>query len=282
MNWQTGDFVITWQTKDQIDEWDIFARQFSFDLLTIGSEFQVNDTTTKKQTDPSIDINDSGDFIIAWTSNILGDDNLEVLYRRFDSTGTAIDLVDETASDNSTKNQRNTTVAIDNSGNYVVAWESQDQDYVDGKYGIYAQIWDNTGTEIRNEFVVNETLPKDQINAPISMGGNGDFIISWQSESTEKDVNFEVYAKRFDITGTAQGGEFLVNLTANKDQGNPDVALNRNGDFVVVWQSKGQDAGDSQGIYGQMYRDSRIAQRRTRSAASCAQAWRRRGKTRLV
>ena len=89
MNWQTGDFVITWQTKDQIDEWDIFARQYSFDLLTIGNEFQVNDSTTKKQIDPSVAINDSGDFIIGWTSNILGDENLEVLYRRFDWSGTA-------------------------------------------------------------------------------------------------------------------------------------------------------------------------------------------------
>ncbi len=255
MNWQTGDFVISWQTKDQVDELDIFARQYSFDLLTIGSEFQVNDNTTKKQIDPSVAINDSGDFIIGWTSNILGDENLEVMYRRFDWSGTALDLTDQTANDNSTKNQENADVAIDNAGNFVVTWQSKDQDYGDDKYGIYAQIWDNTGAEIKNEFLVNDTLPKNQSNPSISMDNNGDFIVSWQSESTVKDVKYEVYAKRFDINGNATGNEFLVNLTSDNDQAAPDIALNRSGDFVVVWQSKGQDSGDSQGVFGQQYKD---------------------------
>ena len=250
MNWQTGDFVVTWQSKDQIDEWDIFARQFSFDLATIGNEFQVNNSTLKKQTDPSIDINDSGDYIIGWETAILGDDNLEVMYRRFDWSTGAIDATDQTANDNSTKNQENAAVAINNAGNFVVAWQSKDQDYGDDKYGIYAQIWDNTGSEIRNEFRINDTLPMDQLNPSISMADNGDFIIGWQSHST----NSEIYAKRFDITGNPEGDEFLVNLTSVKDQANPDVALNRNGDFVVAWQSEDQD-GFGQGVFGQQFKN---------------------------
>ena len=122
-----------------------------------------------------------------------------------DLTGPArrIDLTDQTANDNSTKNQENADVAIDNAGNYVVTWQSKDQDYGDDKYGIYAQIWDNTGTEIKNEFLVNDTLPKNQSNPSISMDDDGDFIVSWQSESAEKDIKYEVYAKRFDINGNA-------------------------------------------------------------------------------
>ena len=257
MNWQTGDFVITWQTKGQIDDWDIFARQYSFDLLTIGNEFQVNHATTQKQNDPSIDINDSGEFIIGWESNILGDENLEVVYRRFDWSSGAIDLTDRTANDNLTKNQENAAVALDNAGNYVVAWQSKDQDYADDKYGIYAQIWDNTGTEIKNEFRINDTLPRNQSNPSVAMDENGNFIVSWQSDSAKDSSDYEVYAKRFDVNGNPDGDEFLVNLTADKDQANPDVALNRNGDFVIVWQSEKQDTADSLGIFGQSYKDIR-------------------------
>ena len=48
------------------------------------------------------------------------------------------------------------------------------------------------------------------------------------------------------------GGEFQVNTTDSDFQGSQSVAMDSDGDFVVTWQSDGQDGSDN-GIYGQRY-----------------------------
>ncbi|MDZ8086445.1 MAG: cadherin-like domain-containing protein, partial [Nostoc sp. DedQUE12b] len=51
--------------------------------------------------------------------------------------------------------------------------------------------------------------------------------------------------------GVAQGGEFKVNTYTTSDQSIPTVAMNAGGDFVISWQSDGQD-GSINGIYAQL------------------------------
>jgi VCBS repeat-containing protein len=48
------------------------------------------------------------------------------------------------------------------------------------------------------------------------------------------------------------GGEFKVNTTISKTQDSPSVATDSDGDYVVTWQSYGQD-GSLYGVYGQRY-----------------------------
>jgi hypothetical protein len=55
------------------------------------------------------------------------------------------------------------------------------------------------------------------------------------------------------------GGEFKVNTTTNRTQEGPSVATDSDGDFVVTWQSYGQD-GQWEGIYGQRYNAAGVAQ----------------------
>ena len=56
--------------------------------------------------------------------------------------------------------------------------------------------------------------------------------------------------------GDALGNDFAVNSTLLANQENPSIAMDADGDFVVVWQGNGQDADnveDAQGIYAQRY-----------------------------
>ena len=53
----------------------------------------------------------------------------------------------------------------------------------------------------------------------------------------------------------ADGPEFRVNTHTPSDQALPATAMDADGDFVVVWQSNGQDqvTGTNEGVYGQRY-----------------------------
>jgi uncharacterized protein GlcG (DUF336 family) len=83
------------------------------------------------------------------------------------------------------------------------------------------------------------------------MDSTGDFVIAWQSNGQDGDGN-GVFAQRYNAAGATQGGEFQVNTYTTSDQTNPAVAMDATGDFVIAWQSNGQD-GDGSGIYAQRY-----------------------------
>jgi hypothetical protein len=78
-----------------------------------------------------------------------------------------------------------------------------------------------------------------------------DFVVTWQSLGQDGG-GYGVFAQRVS-GGTLLGSEFRVNSYTSLDQSSPRVAASGVADnFVVVWQSEGQD-GDQGGIFGQRY-----------------------------
>jgi hypothetical protein len=61
-----------------------------------------------------------------------------------------------------------------------------------------------------------------------------------------------VFARRIDASGNPAASEFVINPVTDDDQMNPDVAVDADGSFVVVWQSDNQD-GSGSGIYGRCF-----------------------------
>ncbi len=91
------------------------------------------------------------------------------------------------------------------------------------------------------------------------MDAAGDFVVSWISD-LEDGSDWGVYAHRYNSSGVAQGNEFRVNTYTTGNQGffstgntgQPPVAMDAAGDFIVAWSSYAQD-GSSYGIYAQRY-----------------------------
>ena len=68
----------------------------------------------------------------------------------------------------------------------------------------------------------------------------GVFTVVWE-DFVGLTVNpVDIKARRFDASGTPLGSEFTVNTTTDGSQGQPEVAVGPNGEFVIVW------AGDSE------------------------------------
>jgi hypothetical protein len=70
---------------------------------------------------------------------------------------------------------------------------------------------------------------------------------------------YGIYGQRYNSTGVAQGGEFRVNSYTTDSQLTPAITSLATGDFVVVWESDGQD-GSPSGVYGQRYNSAGVAQ----------------------
>ncbi|MEM6784672.1 MAG: hypothetical protein AAF624_13165, partial [Bacteroidota bacterium] len=58
---------------------------------------------------------------------------------------------------------------------------------------------------------------------------------------------------------TPEGSEFQVNTETEDEQQAPSIAMDADGDFVIAWQSLGQD-GYGTGVYAQRYDAAGVAQ----------------------
>jgi len=148
------------------------------------------------------------------------------------------------------------SIAALGTGGFVAVWQSPGEDG-DGT-GVVARVIDGLGQPTGTEIAVNTTTAGDQggpvfarRGTAVAADGSGNFVVVWSSDG--QDGSGEgVFGQRFDSRGHKVGAEFQANTFTAGRQALPAVAASRDGSFVVVWESDGQD-GDGGGIYGQRY-----------------------------
>jgi len=138
--------------------------------------------------------------------------------------------------------------------------------------GIMAQLYDPpAGSDpalkpsvVASRISVNVQTLGIQDSPAVAMDAAGDFVVAWHAGHYFPPVGpLGIWARRFVRDGTAATGEFQVNTTSvNEGQVLPTVAMDDGGDFVVAWESHGQDPGDTAtqaGVYAQLFRFDRPA-----------------------
>lgn len=241
-----GDFVIAWESLNQDGDGEgVYAQRYNSAGVAVGGEIAVNTGTIGDQHDPVVGIDGSGNFVIAWTdSNGSGN---AVRARRFASNGTPLGS-QFTVNSFGVDNQDTPAIAMSANGNFVIAWESLNQDG-DGN-GVYAQRYDRFGNPVGGEIQVNTTTAGGQDDPSVAIDANGNFLVVWESSAQDGDGD-GVYGQYFDNTGAKQGSEFLINTFTTNSQDDPAIAMDVNGNALVVWESFDQD-GSGDGVYGQL------------------------------
>jgi hypothetical protein len=81
------------------------------------------------------------------------------------------------------------------------------------------------------------------------MDAAGNFVLVWSSHTP---TAVDVFARRYDAAGVAQGAEFQVNTYTTGAQGYPAVAIDPAGNFVVAWASS-QTTPNTDDIFARRY-----------------------------
>lgn len=89
---------------------------------------------------------------------------------------------------------------------------------------------------IGSEFLVNTTTIGNQIQPAVSSAADGRFVVVWDGETAGGSLN-DIYAQRFSANGEKLGAEVRVNTDIGERQGNPAVAMDAQGNYVVIWDS---------------------------------------------
>ena len=212
--------------------------------------------------------------LVSWITATIANSTTEYLVNSNDvgfdpNTGNAITI------DNQTNNQSHSSVAMDADGDYTIVWTSYGHDGGSGRRQLPAKTAfsasDTPPTARRRALSSRSIRPPRATSriAHVAMDADGDFVVTW--ESSTDGTNYDIYARRYVSTATAEyqpnvtnpnlplfmpfatnplyglngenGGEFRVNSTTAGDQRYPSVGMDDTGDIIVVWS--GQGSGDA-------------------------------------
>jgi hypothetical protein len=250
------NFTVVWEsTNSDGNGYGISCRRYNSAGTPLGNEVQVNTTVVNNQHDPFIAMRPTGEFVIVWVSDLQDGSGWGIYGQRFDASGNKagneFPVNSVTAGD-----QKQPSVGMDSTGNFVVEWESAGQD--GSGLGIYARRFNAAGAAQGSEFRVNTFTTNDQYASWITMNSSGAFVIAWSSVGQDGS-GVGIYAQRYNAAGTPQGSEFRANTFTASDQIYPTASIDAAGNFVIVWESLGQD-GSGRGIYCQRYNSAGVAQ----------------------
>jgi hypothetical protein len=227
-----------------------------------GGELQVNTYSTGTQWFSGIAVEPDGDFVVVWTdiADHDGDDS-GTFGQRFDRGGTrrGAEFQVNTFTTGYQGYYGDVSVATRKRGDFVVSWQSYGQ--VAG-WDVFGRRYADDGLPIGDEFLVNTYTFSDQGgfgpygNGSVAMAPDGRFVVVWASYDDEYLTYLNVRGQRYDPRGNPLGGEFLVNSSPEGYlEGNPDVATDALGNFVVVWS--GND-GNDYGVFGRRFNNDGV------------------------
>ncbi len=251
-----GDFVITWDGLNQDgSSVEIYAQRYNADGITAGAEFKVNNSTIGIQTNPSIAMDADGDFVITWDSDNQLGDSFDIYAQRYNTDGSEAGG-EFKVNTFITGSQSTPSIAMNAGGDFVIAWNSFEQD--GNILGIFAQRYNADGSTAGIEFPVNTITTLDQQTPSVAMDADGDFVITWRSKVKEPDnipEDLAIYARRYNANGDPlDTPEFKVNeTTIGNQQSDTSIAMDADGDFVITWRSN-DPTGDDLDVYHQRYK----------------------------
>lgn len=188
--------------------------------MAAGDVFPIGSAEGHKNS-PVAAMDAAGNLIVAWT----GSDGM--LAQRLSPTGAAIGapflLMDPTGETVGLNN-----IAANDAGNFVIVgthypmWEG------------FGRCFTADGAPRGPEFVLDGTGRLEQELA-VEMAPDGSFVVVWSQQYYDGEFDYQIRARRFSAACEPLGDSFTVNDVDTGEEYSPDIAMDANGNFIVVW-----------------------------------------------
>ncbi len=220
---------------------EVWLQRYQANGTAIGGPTLVSVSGGADDYDPSIAMDDDGDFVVAWESDDGSNEGIRA--RRYSNAGIALDASPIAVNATTSGHQERPDVAMDAVGNFVVVWDGESPS--DSK-GVYGRRFSAAGAALGGDFRANTQTSDEQTEAAVAMSGDGRFVVTWDSKNQDGS-SAGVYRQEYTASGALEGTELRVNTTTNGDQTNSAVAMDDNGGYVAAWSGEG--AGEPNGVF---------------------------------
>lgn len=242
---------------------DVFAQRFESDGTASGEAFHVNDTTGIIGGNPSVvmAVDESSNLTILWVdwrNQSPGFMHADIFAQRYASDGSIIGSNFKVNDEANMTNQYQSSIAVDDNGNFVVVWLDvcgRDSTTYYDYYNIIAQFYSKEGIPQGNNIKINEGKSVLYGKPSVGMDGRGNAVVAWEDTRNAqvhgRNWNVDIYMQRLSKCGQLVGSNVRVNDDDGEaSQGNCDLDMNLSGDFIIVWSDYRNDRRD---IYAQYF-----------------------------
>ena len=245
-----GNFIVVWMADStDSDRWAVYCRAYDKNGTALSSPSRMNNSSTGNQMYPQVACDYAGNFVSTWVNDNGDGDSFAIDAVRRNANGVAL-VGNFQVNTTTAGSQAMPSIAMDSIGNFVIAWQSENQD--GSGQGIYFKRYNNSGVVQGTETIANTTTAGNQQEPSVAMGSDGNFLITWSSFGQDTITsNYGIYGATFSSAGVAISGEIAINTRTTGTQDNADASVMEGNKFVVAWTSFDQD-GDKAGIYAQM------------------------------
>jgi len=247
---RNGNFGVCWlEINSHISNSSkMKCRLYKYDSSPITGEILLNDSTGNFHTLPSIEVNRSNEYIIAWNQK-------GILYQMIDSVGNKIGN-NILVNDNTVfAGQGDPAVNVRKDGNFIITWSDTRPPSSGNSDDIYFQMFDSMGNPIGLNQKVNDDIStaNQQRYPKISSDTTNKFIIAWH-DNRESFNSTQFYGQNYLSTGVKDGINFRLYSSSNKI-GALQLVKKEDGKYLVGWD---EDIGSTSTLYFQRYDSSNI------------------------
>src|SRR5439155_170754 len=100
----------------------------------------------------------------------------------------------------------------------------------------------SAGAPLSGEVQANTYTTGNQSYGWVDSAQDGSFVVVWQGPGAG-DPNGGIVGQRYDSQGMVLGGEFQVNTLTTSYQRGPDIHVQTDGSFAIVWSSAAHSFG---------------------------------------
>jgi VCBS repeat-containing protein/parallel beta-helix repeat protein len=231
-----GNYVVVWSSNSQDGSgWGVYARRFDANGQPLTGEFRINSVTSDNQQWASVAADNNGNFVVTWTSTNQDGTGQSIYARRYSAAGLALGsefLVNTTA----TGIQKNSTISMNSSGQFVVAWQGEGPG---DSSGVFFRRYAANGTAIdTTDKRANASSIGTQINPGVAIDGTGNIVVLWQD--TAKLYFQRILTSESDInstSGTWSNARVQIDSTLSTSDV-PALAMDAAGNFTVAYREQ--------------------------------------------
>lgn len=167
--------------------------------------------------------------VVVW-QDVYSSTDVDIRAQRYDAQGNK--LGSEIGVDTSAAYDWQPRVAMDDQGNFVVAWT---RGLGNGDPQVMVQRYSASGASLGSAFSVNPYRPYMQYGdtfAPdVAMDAHGNFAVVYQFEYSPTD--YDIYAKLYNSQGASAGTVYVA--TSGQHEYQPSIAMTPGGAFAVAY-----------------------------------------------
>lgn len=242
-NASVNDFVITYTFEYSSTDHDIYAARFDpTSGSTVGSALGIQ-TSSSDELDADVACAVAGSTcMVAYESGNAATSSTNVHARAFDASSWIVSGTGSPVTTSATKNNLAPTIAADDGGQYLVAWEHE---YSSSDTDVLAHRVDASGNLVGQRIDLATTTRHEERPDIAFIDTFGEYYITWQNEGPNAANDVEIWARSFSVAHAQAWVARRIAYDSGLDNLAPAVALS--GDYpdvgMIAWEHVYTPAG---------------------------------------